>query len=144
VPAIVISSWVKEGTVFRSNTSVPLDHTSVLATLRDWRGLSSGYDSMLPSPRIAAAPNLGFVLTEAEPRSWPIISTESLAELSIPEPDDDEPLNDVQRWIVIGAAGRVAGRPYTREESQLAYARLRTHGDARTWLMALEPHLPLK
>ncbi|PPJ40806.1 alkaline phosphatase family protein, partial [Pseudoxanthomonas sp. KAs_5_3] len=52
IPAIVISSWVTPGTVFRSNTSVPLDHTSVLATLRDWLGLSDAFNNMLSSPRI--------------------------------------------------------------------------------------------
>ncbi|WP_211905659.1 alkaline phosphatase family protein [Ralstonia syzygii] len=32
VPSILVSPWVQKGTVFRSTTSVPYDHTSVIAT----------------------------------------------------------------------------------------------------------------
>jgi phospholipase C len=148
VPAIVVSSYVQPGTVFRSNTSVPLDHTSVLATLRDWLGLSATFDSMLPSPRIAAAPNLAFVLTEGTPQSWPVIPDpspqEAAALAAIAAPDDDEPLNDVQRSLLIGAAAIVAKRPFTPAETAAAVARLRTHAHGRAWMMALAPHLPLK
>jgi phospholipase C len=148
IPAIVISSYVQPGTVFRSNTSVPLDHTSVLATLRDWLGLSSAFQSMLPSPRIAAAPNLAYVLTESTPQSWPSLSVQStaLADVcaNIAEPPDEMPLNDVQRGILIGAAALAGGRPYTEAESRAAHARLRTYHDARSFLEALKPHLPLK
>jgi phospholipase C len=148
IPAIVISSYVQPGTVFRSNTSVPLDHTSVLATLRDWLGLSAAFASLLPSPRIAAAPNLAFVLTETTPQSWPVIqqpsAQEKMALAAIAEPDDDEPLNDVQRSLLIGAAAIVAKRPFTAAETAAAVARLRTHAHGRSWMMALAPHLPLK
>src|SRR6185436_10809430 len=72
VPAIVVSSWVKPGTVFRSNTGVPYDHTSVLATLRDWQEIPE--DEFLPSPRIAAAPTLDALLTESSARpDWPVV-----------------------------------------------------------------------
>jgi phospholipase C len=144
IPAIVISSWVTPGTVFRSNTSVPLDHTSVLATLRDWLGLSDAFAGMLPSPRITAAPNLGYVLTETTAQSWPTLPTPPASMLSIPEPGDDEPLNDVQKGILIGAAGLASGRPFTEEESRQALVRLKTHGDGRSWLMALHLQQPLK
>ena len=56
VPTVVISPYIAPGTVFRSNSTVPYDHTSILATLRDW--LAIGEDVMLPSARIAAAPTL--------------------------------------------------------------------------------------
>ena len=52
---------------FRSDTSVPYDHTSVLATLRGW--LSIPPDKMLPSRRIAAAPTLAQLLTLERPRT---------------------------------------------------------------------------
>ncbi|HEY0660113.1 MAG TPA: alkaline phosphatase family protein [Lysobacter sp.] len=144
IPAIVISSWVTPGTVFRSDTDVPLDHTSVLATLRDWLGLSSSFDSMLPSPRIAAAPNLAYVLTETTAQTWPTLPAAPASLVDIPEPDDDEPLNGVQQGILVAAAGLAAGRPYTAEETRQALARLKTHGDGRSWVMALQPKLPLK
>jgi phospholipase C len=64
--------------------------------------------------------------------------------LSIPEPGDDEPLNDVQKGILIGAAGLASGKPFTEEESRQALVRLKTHGDGRSWLMALHLKQPLK
>jgi hypothetical protein len=53
VPAIVVSPWIHAGKVFRSDSSadVPYDHTSILATLRDWLQIPS--EKMLPSARIA-------------------------------------------------------------------------------------------
>jgi len=66
VPTIAVSPWIEEGTVFRSATDTPYDHTSVLATLRDW--LEIPRDAMLKSRRIEAAPNLGHLLTRSEPR----------------------------------------------------------------------------
>jgi hypothetical protein len=88
------------------------------------------------------------VLTETSPQSWPTIpepSPEMKAALAaIPEPPDDMPLNDVQRSVLIGAAALVAKRPYTAAETAAAVARLRNHGHARAWVMALTPHLPLK
>jgi phospholipase C len=53
VPTILVSPWIEAGTVFRSNTATPLDHTSVLATVRDWLDIPA--DKMLLSKRIAHA-----------------------------------------------------------------------------------------
>jgi hypothetical protein len=39
VPTLLISPWVTPGTVFRSETDVPYDHTSFLATLLNWFGI---------------------------------------------------------------------------------------------------------
>jgi phospholipase C len=61
VPTVLVSPWIQAGTVFRSPTATPYDHTSMLATLRDW--LSIPTDQMLTSARIAAAPTLEQVLT---------------------------------------------------------------------------------
>lgn len=144
IPAILISSWVTPGTVFRTNTGVPLDHTSVLATLRDWQGLSASFATTLPSPRIAAAPNLAYVLNETSPQPWPSLPTPPAALAVIPEPDDSEPLNSVQQSVLIGASGLAAGRPLTAPEVISAKARLQTHGDGRAFLMALQPHLPMR
>jgi phospholipase C len=144
VPAVIMSSWVMPGTVFRSDTNVPLDHTSVLATLRDWQGLSAAFAANLPSPRIAAAPNLAYVLSETGPQDWPSLPTPPAALAIIPPPDDSEPLNSVQQSVLIGASGIAAGRPLTAPEVIAARARLQTHGDGRAFLMALQPHLPMR
>jgi phospholipase C len=66
VPAVVVSPLIEPGTVFRSPTGVPFDHTSILATLRDW--LSIPASAMLSSQRIKAAPTLEFLLTRDQPR----------------------------------------------------------------------------
>jgi phospholipase C len=67
VPAVVISPLIEPGTVFRSPTGVPFDHTSILATLRDWLELPDS--AMLASERIKAAPTLEFLLTRDLPRT---------------------------------------------------------------------------
>jgi phospholipase C len=106
-PAVVVSPYVQAGTVFRSNTSVPYDHTSVLATLRDW--LSIPESSMLPSQRIAAAPTLDQVLTLSKPRtSVPSIAAPSAKVSATPL---TLPLNDLQMSLVSGTARRYGMDP---------------------------------
>lgn len=69
VPMVAISPWIQAGTVFRSDSStgVPYDHTSILATLRDWLGIPT--DKMLTSKRISVAPDLAQIVTLAEART---------------------------------------------------------------------------
>lgn len=58
VPAILVSPWVKPGSVFRAPTGspYPFDHTSVIATLLRWAGIedltTTGFGR-----RVAAAPS---------------------------------------------------------------------------------------
>lgn len=74
VPAIVISDYVQAGTVFRSTKPAPFDHTTILATLRDWLGLGDN-PFFADNPRISAAPTLEPLL-EAAPvnTSWPEVT----------------------------------------------------------------------
>ncbi len=106
VPVIVVSPYVQAGTVFRSNTSTPYDHTSILATLRDWLDIpNSPGATMLTSARIKAAPTLEQVLTLASARvdkptiapPQTVFATTSLA----------LPPNMLQRSILSGAARRL-------------------------------------
>ena len=60
VPTVLVSPWIQAGTVFRSPTATPYDHTSLLATLRDWLPIPE--NKMLTSARIAAAPTFEQVL----------------------------------------------------------------------------------
>jgi len=109
VPAVLVSPHVAAGTVFRSNTAMPYDHTSILATLRDWLGI--GGASMLSSARIAAAPTLEHVLTLSAPRT----ETPTLAAPAsriVPTPLSIAP-NDLQRSLVSGAARRAGLDPAT-------------------------------
>ena len=70
VPTVLVSPWIEAGTVFRSSSKRrELDHTSILATLRDWQNLSKRAGrKWLKSKRIAAAPTLGRYLTRSRPR----------------------------------------------------------------------------
>lgn len=103
VPAILVSPYIKAGTVFRTNTAVPYDHTSILATLRDWLSIPAA--DMLPSKRIAAAPTLEQVLTLTTPRSD--LPTVSPLNVSTTVVSNAEPLNSLQRSIVSGASRRL-------------------------------------
>ncbi|HEX7138320.1 MAG TPA: alkaline phosphatase family protein [Vicinamibacterales bacterium] len=74
VPAIVISDYVQGGTVFRSTTGTPFDHTSILATLRDWLGIG-GNAFFTQNPRISAAPTLdGLLQANAVNTNWPVVA----------------------------------------------------------------------
>lgn len=102
VPTVVVSPWITAGTVFRSDTAVPYDHTSILATLRAWLTIQDS--EMLPSRRIAAAPTLGQLLTRTEPRSdVPTLSAPTAAVVTTPAA---APPNDLQRSLVSGTARR--------------------------------------
>jgi phospholipase C len=64
VPAVLVSPLIEKGTIYRVPAdSMPIDHTSVLKTIE----LRWGLDPL--TDRDAAAPDLGGVLTRAEPRT---------------------------------------------------------------------------
>jgi phospholipase C len=106
VPVVVVSPYVQAGTVFRSSTSVPYDHTSILATLQDWLDIPPG--DMLTSLRIAKAPNLEQVLTLAAPRSV-------TPQIAPPRPALPTSLtlspNNLQKSLLSGAAHRFGLHP---------------------------------
>ncbi|WP_164018963.1 alkaline phosphatase family protein [Pyxidicoccus trucidator] len=66
VPAILVSPWVEEGTVFRAPGGVPFDHTSVPATVLEWMGIPR--EQWTLGQRVLQAPTFDFVLTRATPR----------------------------------------------------------------------------
>ncbi len=78
-PAIAVSSYVEPGTVFRASSGEPpYDHTSILATLRDWPALNLDKTQFLAGPRMVASPTLNRVLTRTagnEKTAWPDITT---------------------------------------------------------------------
>lgn len=101
VPTILVSPWIEAGTVFRSNTGTPLDHTSILATLREWLGIPE--DKMLGSKRIAQAPTLEYVLTRTTARTdKPSVETPAAASLT----STSLPPNDLQKSLIAGTAAR--------------------------------------
>ncbi|MCU1246106.1 MAG: phosphoesterase family protein, partial [Acidobacteria bacterium] len=79
VPTLLISPWVQPGTVFRGPwypgapaSSLPFDHTSVLATLMKWREIpyQAGQLGYLRD-RTAVAPTFEDVITNVMNASWP-------------------------------------------------------------------------
>lgn len=114
VPAIVISSYVQPGTVFRASPGeAPYDHTSILATLRDWLTLASDPKKpFLPSPRIQKAPTLDRVLVLSDTNkntTWPDIS----AQCTVGEDDKSlqTPLNSVQKSLIATAIRQNSDTP---------------------------------
>ncbi|AIY42504.1 Phospholipase C 4 precursor [Collimonas arenae] len=102
VPTVLVSPYIAAGTVFRSDTGVPYDHTSILATLREWLDIAPA--DMLPSKRVAAAPTLAQVLTLPMPRSdLPVIPVPGTTWV---QPTLSAPLNDLQKSLVSGSARR--------------------------------------
>ncbi|AIO69627.1 alkaline phosphatase family protein [Burkholderia oklahomensis] len=102
VPAVVVSPYIEAGTVFRSPSAVPYDHTSILATLRDWLGIPP--DKMLKSARIANAPTLAQLFTRDTPRAdLPAIGAPAL---DFVHPPPTAPLNDLQKSLVTGTSRR--------------------------------------
>jgi phospholipase C len=107
VPAILVSSWVKPGSVFRAPGAVPLDHTSVLATLRDWLQIPAA--GFLPSARIAAAPTLQQFVSENAPiANWPQLAPPRAAAMAVDIAGDDDTLQrppDDLDLSIVGATG---------------------------------------
>lgn len=115
VPFVAVSPFIAPGTVFRSPTPTPYDHTSILATLRDWLDIPTA--DMLPSARIVAAPTLEQVLTLAAPRDdMPVIVEPTGNPLATPL---SLPLNDLQKSLVSGAARRLGLDPQATLKSIL-------------------------
>lgn len=67
VPTILVSPRIVKGTVFRSTTSVPYDHTSVIATTLKWLG--QGDKAAAFGQRTLNAPTFDDVVTLAQPRT---------------------------------------------------------------------------
>jgi len=107
VPTIFVSPYIAAGTVVRSPTAVPFDHTSILATLRDWLAIPEA--AMLSSKRIRSAPTFESVLTLSSPRT----DLPQLSPLNRPTTQvsvADSP-NDLQKSLVSGAARRLSLDP---------------------------------
>jgi phospholipase C len=70
IPAILVSPLIEEGTVFRSKTTVPYDHTSIIATILDWVKIpqQDKQNKWGLGVRVSNAPTFDNVLTRTEPR----------------------------------------------------------------------------
>jgi phospholipase C len=127
VPTILVSPWIQAGTVFRSTTTVPFDHTSIPATLRDW--LSIPEQLMLPSKRIQAAPTFGNVLNLSQARQDKPMITASCT----PAPhllNAIEKPNDLQISMVAAMMRKMVTHPVDLSLVRKVLATIRTREDA--------------
>jgi phospholipase C len=127
VPTILVSPWIQPGTVFRSTTDVPYDHTSILATLRDWLAIPD--QIMLPSKRIEAAPTFGNVLNLTQVRKDKPVITASCTPSSHLR-DVMEPPNDLQRSMVAAMLRKMVTHPVDLSLVRKVLATIRTREDA--------------
>ncbi|HEX3447203.1 MAG TPA: alkaline phosphatase family protein, partial [Isosphaeraceae bacterium] len=131
VPTILVSPWIQAGTVFRSTTNVPFDHTSILATLRDWLAIPD--QLMLPSKRVQAAPTFGDVLNLSQVRPDKPVITASCG----PSPrlrDAMEPPNDLQKSMVAAMIRKIVAHPVDLSLVRKVLATIRTREDAAQFL----------
>ena len=127
VPTILVSPWIRAGTVFRSTTNVPYDHTSILATIRDWLAIPD--QIMLPSKRIQAAPTFSNVLNLPQVRQDKPVITASCT----PAPhllNAIEMPNDLQRSMVAAMLRKMVAHPVDLSLVRKVLATIRTREDA--------------
>lgn len=99
VPTVVVSPYVKAGSVFRASGAVPYDHTSILATIERTFGMTN------LTKRDLAAPDLGAILTgpaRTDSAPLPLAAEEAVAMVKVSEQQSvaSQPLNDLQRSMV--------------------------------------------
>ena len=144
---------MRAGTVFRApQNSAPYDHTSILATLRDWLDLTGSTSTwarlkdwlnigdiskvpFLPSPRITAAPTLEPVLGLSAPRGdWPVIQAQ--CKLDRIDANLDTLLSDVQKSLLAIAKRQASSEPAATIQTDTAVEAksLQTYRDAMHYL----------
>jgi phospholipase C len=136
VPTVVISSFVRPGTVFRAPEGfAPYDHTAVLATLRDWLKLvDEPGKPFLASPRIVAAPTLQAILTLSdanEKTDWPVITARCQTDAT--DESLQTPLNSVQKSL-LATVSRDQGKISDIHASAAHAKSLVTYADALDYL----------
>ena len=140
VPTIIVSSYVQPGTVFRAAPGTPpYDHTSILATLRDWKNMAcSEVEPFLPSPRIKNAPTLHPVLALSDSNkqtNWPSIAAPPMVGGPAPAGIMERPINDVQLGLLLGVANQRNNNQYIgRAAVQSLRQQIKTHRQALAFM----------
>lgn len=117
--------------MFRSTTAVPYDHTSILATIRDWLRIPAA--KMLPSARINAAPKFDNVLTRTTPRiDRPVVTP--LESLAAWRPAPDVAVNDLQKSIMVAIETKRLGRTLAVHEMQDLITKIPTRRQILSYL----------
>ena len=117
VPAVIVSPYVEPGTVFGKASTVPFDHTSIIATVRKRFGISQALTA-----RDAKAPDLDSILTLPKPtnggprrrlKALPYAPSPKAAAVA-----QAQPLNNMQKALV-GAAANLPTAPGTNLQARL-------------------------
>jgi phospholipase C len=125
VPTVLVSPLIAAGAVFRPSGLVPLDHTSILKTVETRWGLPP------LTARDAAAPDVGDVLTLAQPRT-----DDPLAGVSVPTSAAANPVAGTPSHIQQTFAQLVSALPVndTQGRTQVAMPALTTEQDYHDYI----------
>ena len=125
VPAVLVSPLIAPGTVFRPSGTVPLDHTSILKTVETRWGLPA------LTARDAAAPDVGDVLTLAQPRT-----DDPLAGVTVPSSTTPNPVAGTPSHLQQVMAQLVSELPTgdTVQETPAALGALKTEQDYHDYI----------
>jgi phospholipase C len=120
VPAVIVSPYVKPGTIFGKSNAVPYDHTSIIATLRKRFQLGGPLTA-----RDANAPDLDSVLMLPGPTNKGPARLKALPYVPSPKAAavaQTKPLNGMQKALV-GLAASLPETPATNLQDHLAMLR---------------------
>ena len=123
VPAVIVSPYIKPGTVLRPTGATPFDHTSVIATLRKRFGLGAPL-----TDRDASAPTLEGALTLDTPDNMGPDRLEALPIESLTvrmERARRRPVTDLQKSLL----GLSAVLPRNENDAEEQTKRLRSTGN---------------
>ncbi|WP_284615311.1 alkaline phosphatase family protein [Aquabacterium humicola] len=128
VPAIVVSPWIDEKTVFRSGQPTPFDHTSILATLLQWFGVPRARWAL--GDRTDEAPGFEAVLSRKTARtdapvSFPVPHDASFAAQATPPR-----ISDLQKLMLPRIVAALRPSADAQEATRIADELLATSGDA--------------
>ena len=116
VPTILASPLIEEGTVFRSLTDVPYDHTSMIATVLDWFGVPR--DQWELGERVANAPTFDNVLTLSEARTdFPEVQT--APEADTPTPLSKSAITDLHHLIMPKTVAKMVKKEVSEHEATI-------------------------
>ena len=120
VPAVLCSAYTQKGTIYRVDSDVPIDHTSVMKTVRKRFGIDANL-----TLRDANAPCIDGVLNLGNKRQKASLPHNLKPSYSGGTELDDEPLSSFQRDILTLAAAlpRADGAAGLRDASQVTTRR---------------------
>jgi len=126
VPTILVSPHIQGGTVFRSPTGTPFDHTSLLKTVLAWQGIDVSGGTA--GARAVAAPDFsGMVSSTAEAKPAAYAQTQKIA-LARPRTTDDKqrPLSGLERSMAGFWAYKITGGERGNPEHAELTARIKS------------------